>query len=60
MQQVKRVTSAGEIQVEPRLVRLQPVISEIVDPAEAKGGAETVSLGGMIVNNVENDFDAGA
>src|SRR5437667_4337607 len=60
MQQVKRVAGAGEIQIEPWLVRLHPVIREIIDPAEAKRGAETVSLGSMIVNDVENYLDPGS
>src|SRR6184192_1899878 len=57
MQQVKRVTSAGEIEVETRIIRLQPIVSEIVDPAEAQRGAKMISLGSMIVNYIEDHFD---
>src|SRR5438067_7057704 len=49
MQQIKRVTSAGEIQIETRIIRLQPVVREIVDPAEAQRGAMMISFGSMIV-----------
>ena len=38
---------------------MQAVVSEIVDPAEAKRRAEMISFGRMIVNHVENHFDAG-
>src|SRR5947208_5116981 len=57
MQQIKRVTSAGEIQIETRIIRLQPVVREIVDPAEAQRGAKMISLGSMIVNYIEDHFD---
>ena len=57
MQQVKRVARAGEIQIETRIVRLQPVVSEIVDPAKAKRRAEMISFRRMIVNHIENHFD---
>ena len=57
MQQVKRVARAGEIQIETRIVRPQPVVSEIVDPAEAKCGAEMISFRSMVVNHIENHFD---
>ena len=50
---------AGEIQIEARIVRPQPVVSEIVDPAEAERRTEMISFGSMIVNHVENHFDAG-
>ena len=58
MQQVKSVTRAREIQIEPWFVRKQAVISEIVDPAETERRAEMISFGRMIVNYVQNHFDA--
>src|SRR6266498_2213215 len=57
MQHVKRVTSTGEIQIETRIIRLQPVVCEIVDPAEAERGAKMISFGSMIVNYIEDHFD---
>ena len=59
MEQVKRVACAGEIQIEARIVRMHPVVSEVVDPAEAERRAEMISFRGMIVNHIENYFDAG-
>src|SRR6266496_2262187 len=52
IEQVKRVAGAGEIEVETWIIRLQPVVSGIVDPTEAQRRAEMISLGGMIVNDV--------
>src|SRR6266576_3435599 len=60
MKQIEGVARAGEVQVEARILRIQPVISEIVDPAEAKRGAELISFRGMIVNHIENHFDSGS
>src|SRR6266568_3910771 len=44
-------------QIKTRMIRLQPVVREIVDPAEAQRGAKMISLGSMIVNYVQNHFD---
>src|SRR4030095_5675637 len=59
MQQVKGVACAREIQIEPRLVRTKGGISEIVDAAETECWTEMISFGSMIINNIENHFDAG-
>ena len=60
MKQIEGVARAGEVQIEARILRIQPVISEIVDPAEAKRGAELISFCRMIVNHIENHFDSGS
>ena len=57
MQQIESVAGAGEIQIQTRILRLQPVISGIVYPAKAKRRAEMISFGSMIVNDIENHFD---
>ena len=57
IQQIESVAGAGEIQIQTRILRLQPVVSEIVNPAEAKRRTELISFGSMIVNHVENHFD---
>src|SRR6266513_2336705 len=59
MKQIQTVTSAGKIEIEPGILRVQPVVGEIIDPAETKRWAEVIAFGGMIVNHVENRFDAG-
>src|SRR5438552_19123825 len=59
MKEIERVAGAGEIQIEPRSLRIEPVIREIVDSAEAQGRSDMVSLSSMIINHVENHFDSG-
>src|SRR5437588_10160715 len=58
MEQVKRVARAGEIQIKTRIIRTQPIVSEIVDPAETKRRPEMVPFRSVIINHVENYFDA--
>src|SRR6516164_1757742 len=58
MKQIQAVTCPGEIEIEPGILRVQPVVGEIIDPAETKRWAEVISFRSMIVNHVENHFDA--
>src|SRR5437879_3527290 len=60
MKQIKRVAGAGEIQIKTRVLRIQPVVSGVVDPAKTQGGTEMISFGSMIINHVENHFDSGS
>ena len=60
MKQIQAVTSAGEIEIEPGIFRVQPVVGEIVDSAETERWAKMISFRGVIVNHVENYFDAGS
>ena len=59
MKQIQAVTRPGEIEIEPGILRVQPVVGEIIYPAETKRWAEMISFRGMIVNYVENHFDSG-
>src|SRR5215208_2862079 len=59
MKQIQAVTSTCKIEVEPGVVRLQPIIGKIVDPAKTECWSEMISFRGMIINHVENQFDAG-
>src|SRR4029453_4513865 len=58
MQQIQAVTSACEIEIEPGVLRVQPVVGEIIDPAETERWAKMISFPGMIVNHIKNPFDA--
>src|SRR5262249_9696222 len=60
MKQVESVTRAGEIEIEPRILRMKPVVGEIIDPAETERWSEMISFCRMIVSNVQNHFDAGS
>ena len=59
MEQVECVAGARKIQIQTWIIRAQPVICGIVDPAEAKRRPELIPFRGMIINHVENYFDAG-
>ena len=59
MQQVKCVSRAGEIHIETRILRVQPVISRVVDAAKTERGTKMISFGGVIVNYIQNHFDTG-
>ncbi len=54
---VERVAAAREIHVVTR-VGCQPVIARVIDAPEREGWPELVSLGGVVVDDVENDLDA--
>ena len=56
---VERVAAAGEVQVVARVVRQQPVVGAVVDAAQRERRAEVVALGGVVVDHVEDDFEAG-
>ena len=59
VQQIESVAGTGEIEIEPRIFRPQAIGGDVIDPAEGQGRAEMAAFGGMIVNHVENHFDAG-
>ena len=59
MGQVDRAAAAGEVVVEPRIFRLQPVIGGVVDAAKRQRRAEMVALGGVVIDDVEHHLDAG-
>src|SRR6266487_476786 len=60
MKQIQAVTSACEIEIEPGILSVQPVVGEIINPAETERWAKMISFPSMIVNHVENHFDAGS
>src|SRR5262249_3400288 len=60
MKQIQAVTSTGEIEIESGILRMQPVVGEIIDPAETKRWAEMISFPSVIVNHVKNHFAAGS
>ena len=51
------VAGAGEVEVVAR-VRHQPVVGRVVDPAQAERRPEVVAFGGVVVDDVEDHFDA--
>ena len=59
MRELERIAGAGEILVVARLVGQQPIVGGVVDAAIAQRRAHMVALGGVVVDHVENDLDAG-
>ena len=57
MAQIEGVSGARIIDVEPRLVRRQPVIRLVVDAFEGKRRAALVALRCVIVDDVEDHFE---
>src|SRR6478609_4995140 len=56
--QIQAVTCAAEIEIEPRILRVQPVVGEVIDSAKTERWAKMISFCGMIINDVQNHFDA--
>ncbi len=52
------VAGARGVHVVPLVVLDQPVVVEVVDPPEPQRRPEVVALGGVVVDDVENDLDA--
>ena len=59
MPHVQRVAGSGVVHVVPAVVCHQAVVRGIVDPLERQHRTEMVSLGGVVVDHVEDHFDSG-
>ena len=57
MREIDRVSGAGVVDVVAALLRQQPVVAGIVDPFEGKRRAQLIALGGMVVDDVQNDLE---
>ena len=55
--EVQAVPASGEIVVEARIIAPQLVVGRIVDTAKAEGRPHLVPLGGMVVDDVQDDLD---
>ena len=56
---VEGVAAAGVVDITPLVVGGQPVVAGVVDAAEAQRRPGLVALGGVVVDHVEDDLDAG-
>ena len=56
---VEGVAAAGVVHVEARILGHQTVVGGVVDAPEAQGGPQLVALGRMVVDDVQDHFDAG-
>ncbi len=59
MRELECIPAAREVVVVAGLVGEKPVIGGVVDAAEAQRRAEVIAFGGMVVDDIEDDFDAG-
>src|ERR1700757_192647 len=57
MKQIQAVTCASEIEIEPGILGAQPIVGEIINPAEAERRTKMISFPSVIVNHIENNFD---
>ena len=56
---VQGVAGAGVVHVVAAVVRHRPVVGRVVDPLERQHRPKMIAFGGVVVDHVENDFDAG-
>jgi hypothetical protein len=56
---VQRVAGPGEILIPRGPSRFEAVVREVVDPAEGQRRAAVIPLGGVVVDDVEDHFEAG-
>ena len=59
MGDIDGVAAAAVIDIETSVAGQQLVIAEVVDALVAQRGAEMIAFAGMVVDDVENDFEAG-
>lgn len=57
VQHVQAIASAGEIHIVARIVMHEPIVGWVIYAAQREGRALMVALGGMIVDDIEDDFD---
>src|SRR5262245_15054248 len=59
MKQIERGSRASKIEIAAWILRMHPVIGEIVDSPKTQRRPKVISFPGMIVNHIEDHFDAG-
>ncbi len=55
---VETVPRAGDIEIEARILVLEPVVGGVVDAAKAQRGTEMVALAGVVVDDVEDHLES--
>ena len=59
MQEVERVAAAGEVDVLGLVAGLEAIVGPVVDAAQRQRRPVTATFGGVVVDDVEDHFDAG-
>jgi hypothetical protein len=57
MRGIDGISGASIVDIAARLVGKGAVVGELVDPFDRQGRPEFVALGGMIIDDVEDDLD---
>src|SRR5579872_1546137 len=57
MVEVERIATTGEVEVTAFVTRDESVVRSVVDSPKGKRGAELIAFGGVVVDDVEDDFD---
>ena len=60
MRGIERVTRSRDVDIAPRVSRIMAIVRVVVDPAERQRRPLCPALGGVVVDHVEDHFDAGA
>src|SRR6185369_14059211 len=58
MANVEAVAGTGVVHVEARIVSEEPIVGCVVETFEIEHRATMIAFGGVVVYDVENDFDA--
>ena len=59
MADIEGIAGAGVIHVVGLIALDEAIVGAIVDAAESNGRAHVIALGGVVINHVEDDLDAG-
>src|SRR5262249_62375276 len=59
MRELECIPATREVVVVAGLIGEKPVIRGVVDAAEAQSRAEMIAFRSMVVDDIEDDFDAG-
>ena len=59
MGQIQRVAATGIVDVVAAVVRTESVVGGVVDSAKTQRRPHLIAFGGMVVDHVQQDFDAG-
>ena len=59
MGQIQRVAATGIVDVVAAILRAESVIGGVVDPAETEGRPHLIAFGGVVIDHVQQHFDAG-
>ena len=57
MAEIERVAGPSVVDVVTRLIREKPIVGAVIEAFEGKGRPEFIPLGGVVVDDVQDDFE---